>query len=86
MVVVIKIIIEIIKEDGFIEVINKYVFKVVNDVKNKVSDFVDKVKNKVNEVKYENKSNNENINKKLCKGGDVVYSYIVKFDDDNEEK
>lgn len=81
-----KITIEITKEDGSTEVINKYVSKVANDVKNKASDFADKLKNKVNEVKYDNKSNNENTNKSSYKSGETVYSYTVKFDDDNEEK
>ena len=45
-----QITIEVTKEDGSVEVINKYVTQVANDVKNKASDLADVVKNKVNDV------------------------------------
>ena len=50
-----QITIEITKEDGSVEVINKQVSKVANDVKNKANEFADMVKNKVNEMKNDNK-------------------------------
>lgn len=82
-----KITIEITREDGTVEVINKYVSKVTNEVKAKATDLADKMKNKVNEVKEENiwnKSNTKTNGKSADEG--VVYSYTVKFDDEDQEK
>ncbi|MCE5221851.1 MAG: DUF4342 domain-containing protein [Clostridium sp.] len=69
-----QITIEITKEDGSVEIINKQISKIANDVKNKANDFADKVKNKVNEMKKDSNNN----------GSDTVYSYTVNFDEEKE--
>jgi len=81
-----QITIEVTKEDGSVEVINKQVSKVANDVKNKANEFVDMVKNKVNEMKTDNKDNNNQPKQKGSVGSDTVYSYTVNFDEEKEEK
>ena len=73
---------KITKEDGSVEVINKQVSKVANDVKNKATEFADMVKNKVNEMKNENTEPKQ----KGSDGSDTVYSYTVNFDEEKEEK
>lgn len=81
-----QITIEITREDGTVEVVNKYVSKVTNEVKAKASDLADKVKNKVSEVKDEvniNKDNKTSDKSKEDEG--VVYSYTVTFDDEKNE-
>ena len=80
--------IEITREDGTVEVVNKYVSKVTNEVKAKATDFADKMKNKVNEVKEEAMGNKESSNTSDIKNIDdgAVYSYTVTFDDEKEDK
>lgn len=79
-----KITIEITKEDGSVEVINKYVADITSDVKNKASLIADKIKNKVSEVKSENDYEFDDEKHKVYSGGKSVYSYTVKFDDDDK--
>ncbi|SFC63033.1 DUF4342 domain-containing protein [Clostridium uliginosum] len=79
-----KITIEITKKDGSVEVVNKYVSKVSNDVKDKATDIAEKMKNKVNEVKAKAKSHKGEEKQKVYTGDDTVYSYTVKFDDDDK--
>lgn len=67
-----KLTIEITKEDGTVEVINKYVKNTFSTVKDKVNDIRDDVKDKWSKDKDEKKEENG-------------YSYKVKFDDENEE-
>jgi len=81
-----QITIEITKEDGSVEVINKQVSKVANDVKNKANEFAYMVKNKVNEMKSDNKGNNAQSKQKGSVGSDTVYSYTVNFDEEKEER
>lgn len=83
-----QITIEITREDGTVEVVNKYVSKVTNEVKAKATDFADKMKNKVNEVKEEAMGNKESSNTSDIKNIDegAVYSYTVTFDDEKEDK
>ncbi|MDC9435787.1 DUF4342 domain-containing protein, partial [Clostridioides difficile] len=69
-----QITIEVTKEDGSVEVINKYVTQVANDVKNKASDLADVVKNKVNDVKTEVK-NSKDEDGKTFTGGETIYAY-----------
>jgi hypothetical protein len=80
-----KITIEITKEDGSVEIINKQVSKVASDVKNKASEFADKVKNKVNEIKNDNKDSNEEPKQKVNGSSDTIYSYTVNFDEEKKE-
>lgn len=81
-----QITIEITREDGSVEVVNKYVTKVANDVKNKASDFADAVKSKVNEVKTDIKSEDTKDNKEnIFKGGETIYTYTVNFDEEKKD-
>lgn len=79
-----RITIEITMEDGSVEVVNKHVSKVANDVKNKAADFADMVKNKVNEMKNDNNRDNSDSKQKVYTGSDSVYTYTVNFDDEKE--
>jgi len=81
-----QITIEITKEDGSVEIINKQVSKVANDVKNKANEFADMVKNKVNEMKNDNKESNTESKHKTNVSSDTVYSYTVNFDEEKEVK
>lgn len=76
-----QITIEVTKEDGSVEVINKYVTQVANDVKNKASDLADVVKNKVNDVKTEVKSSKDEDGKTFT-GGETIYTYTVDFEEE----
>ena len=79
-----QISIEITREDGSVEVVNKYVTKVANEVKDRAVDLADVVKNKVNEVKTEIKpSKDQNISNTFT-SGETIYTYTVDFD--KEEK
>lgn len=73
-----KITIEITKEDGTVEVVNKYVSKAANEVKDKACYAYGTIKNKIKNFTDEN---NENV----YKGENTVYSYTVKFDEDKED-
>ncbi|WP_017751289.1 DUF4342 domain-containing protein [Clostridium tyrobutyricum] len=74
--VITKVTVEIIKDDGSVEVVNKIikngVKSTVKDVKDKVHDATSSVKDKFNskENKYDDKN---------------TYQYTVKFDDINED-
>ena len=76
-----QITIEVTKEDGSVEVINKYVTQVANDVKNKASDLADVVKSKVNDVKTEVK-NSKDEDGKTFTGGETIYTYTVDFEEE----
>ncbi|OOM81585.1 DUF4342 domain-containing protein [Clostridium sp. BL-8] len=80
-----KITIEITKEDGSIEVVNKYVSEVANNVKDKATDFADKIRTKVNEVKNDANWHNNDSKQKGTTGSDTVYSYTVNFEDEKEK-
>lgn len=73
-----QITIEITKADGTVEVVNKYVSKAANEVKDKASTAYETIKNKIKNFTDEN---NENV----YKGENTVYSYTVKFDEDKED-
>lgn len=68
-----KITIEITKQDGTVEVVNKYVTSATETIKDKANVAVDKVKKM-----FKNTSKKE----KVYTGTDTVYSYTVKFDED----
>ena len=78
-----QITIEVTKEDGSVDVINKYVTQVANDVKNKASDLADVVKNKVNDVKTEVK-NSKDEDGKTFTGGETIYTYTVDFEEEKK--
>lgn len=90
--VVTKITIEITKADGSVEIVNKYITKTVEDLKDVATDAVDKVKDKVSEVKkdidlgtiikediFKKEKEKENEDEKM-------YSYTVKFEEDIADK
>ncbi|PRR83913.1 DUF4342 domain-containing protein [Clostridium vincentii] len=80
-----KITIEITKEDGSVEVVNKYISKVADEVKGKSTIFAGHIKNKFDEVK-ENFANKESEKQKVYTGEETVYSYTVNFDKEESEK
>ena len=80
-----QITIEITKEDGSVEIINKQISKVANDVKNKANDFAEKVKSKVNEMKKDSNSDSSDSKQNVYTGSaDTVYRYTVNFDEEKE--
>lgn len=96
--VVTKITIEITKEDGSVEVVNKYISKASEDlkdtainVKDKALDIKDKLKNKVNEMKKEKFNMDEftfNNASKEYKGKTMdenSFTYTIKFEEDKNE-
>ncbi len=89
--VVTQIKIEITKADGTVEVVNKYISKAVNDVKDAASDVAEKVKNKVEEVKKDKFSFDDfNVSNDKSKEKDTnennSFTYTVKFDEDEENR
>ncbi|WP_291652845.1 DUF4342 domain-containing protein [Clostridium sp.] len=86
--VVTQITIEITKADGSVEVVNKYISKAANDIKDAATDVAYMFKDKVSEVKNEkfNSSDNNNEKKKYDKNEQVdenVFTYTVNFDDED---
>lgn len=79
-----QITIEITREDGSVEVVNKYVSEVVVNVKNKANDFSDKIKNKVNEVKNDINKKDDDSKEKTHTGSETAYTYTVNFDEEKE--
>lgn len=88
--VVTKITIEITKADGSVEIVNKYITKTVEDLKDVATDAVDKVKDKVSEVKKDRDLGTiikEDILKKEKENEDEkMYSYTVNFKEDIADK
>ncbi|MCF0149037.1 MAG: DUF4342 domain-containing protein [Clostridium sp.] len=89
--VVTQITIEITKADGTVEVVNKYISKAVEDIKDAASGVAEKVKNKVDEVKKDKFSSSEyNVNADESKDekntNDNSFTYTVKFDEDEENR
>ena len=82
--VVTQVTIEITKVDGTVEVVNKYVTKTVNDVKEKASDLGEKVKEKFNGVNFD--TNKKTSHDKKDEVDENVFTYTVNFDDDNDKK
>lgn len=80
-----QITIEITREDGSVEVVNKYVSKMAEDVKEKANDFAEAVKNKVNDVKKDSAAAKDN-SKVFTADSDTVYTYTVNFDDEDAQK
>lgn len=72
-----RVTVEITKNDGSVDVVNKTIKNTLKDVKEKVQDATNNIKEKFTHDKGD--SDND---------GDNVYSYTVKFDDvkDNENK
>ena len=64
--------------------VNKYVTKTVNDVKEKASDLGEKVKEKFNGVNFD--TNKKTSHDKKDEVDENVFTYTVNFDDDNDKK
>lgn len=79
-----QITIEITREDGSVEVVNKYVSEVAINVKNKANDFSDIIKNKVNEMKNDIGKKDDEPKQKTQTESETVYSYTVNFDEEKE--
>ena len=82
--VVSKVTIEITKDDGSVEVINKLIKTTVDDVKDKVNDITTEVKGKVNEFTSDVKDKVSHMNNKKT-DEENVYKYTVKFEDVDED-
>lgn len=86
--VVAKLSIEITREDGSVEVVNKVVKQTAEDVKSKVSDISSDVKGKVDSFTSEMKEKFSKSSSKQDQPSEEqnVYQYTVKFEDiDNKE-
>lgn len=83
--VVTKVTIEITMEDGSVQVVNKYITDKVQDIKDAAQDLTEKVKDKVQDIKDDtinvNYTSSENEKKE-----DNVYTYTVKFDEEEQNK
>lgn len=74
-----KLTIEITKDDGTVEVVNKVVKDVAEDVSKKTKDIVNSVKKKAGMVKS-TMENGKSVHKE--ENSDYIYSYTVKFDEE----
>ncbi|NLK93948.1 MAG: DUF4342 domain-containing protein [Clostridiales bacterium] len=74
--VVTKITIEITKCDGSVEVVNKYIKKATDEVKDVAENVTDQIKSK-----FKKNSNNE----KVYTGNETVYTYKVNFDEEDNK-
>lgn len=96
--VVTKITIEITKEDGSVEVVNKYIGKATEDlkdtalnVKDMALDMKDKLKDKVNEIKKEKFNmdgfdlDNTSKEYKAKTMDENSFTYTIKFEDNKNE-
>ena len=82
--VVTQVTIEITKSDGNVEVVNKYITKTVNDVKEKASDLTEKVKEKFEDINVDiGSSTSKNKDTDL---GENTFTYTVKFEDIDDKK
>ena len=82
--VVTQVTIEITKSDGNVEVVNKYITKTVNDVKEKAANLTEKVKEKFEDI-------NVDIGSSTSKNKDTdldenTFTYTVKFEDIDDKK
>ena len=85
-----QITVEITKADGTVEVINKYISKTVDDIKDTATNIAEKVKNKVEEVKND-KFNFDGMKDKFKNEDELdsnSFTYTVKFEEEekNEDK
>jgi NACalpha-BTF3-like transcription factor len=87
--VVTNITVEITKKDGSVEVINKAIKTTMQDVKEKVNDMANEVKEKVSDVKDKVSDAASDVKEKFAskkqdnskKDSETVYTYTVKFDE-----
>lgn len=74
-----KLTIEITKDDGTVEVVNKVVKDVAEDVSKKTKDILNSVKKKAGMVKS-TMENGKSVHRE--ENSDHIYSYTVKFDEE----
>ena len=78
-----KLTIEITMVDGSVQVVNKYVSKAADEVKEKATSLAGQLKNKIKEVKSNEKSSSKEKHK-VYTGDETVYSYTVHFDEEDK--
>ena len=71
--------------DGSVQVVNKYVSKAADEVKEKATSIVGQLKGKINEVKKSDKVSHDD-KQRVYTGEETVYSYRVNFDDVDKDK
>lgn len=85
--VVTEVTIEIVKDDGTVEVVNKLISKAADDITDKTKDIADDIKKKASEVKdkaEEIKNKIKDSKSNTVDNDDHIYSYTVKFDEDDK--
>lgn len=85
--VITKVTVEVTKEDGSVEVINKIIKTSVDDVKDKVDNIKDDLKDKVKDIKTDikDKFQKKDGTKAEDETTENVYQYTVKFEDADED-
>jgi hypothetical protein len=78
--VITKVSIEITKDDGSVEIVNKIIKSTVEDVKEKFTDITEDVKEKINDLSGDVKEMMQNKEKSEVSENNV-YKYTVKFED-----
>ena len=82
--VVTKVTVEIVKDDGSVEVVNKLIKSTAKEVKDKMNDITDDMKEKMESMTSEVKEKFDN-DKEMSSEDNNMYKYTVKFDDINSE-
>ena len=82
--VVTQVTIEITKSDGTVEVVNKYITKTVNDVKDKAAGFTEKVKEKFEDMNVDTSSSSTHNND--IDLDENTFTYTVKFEDVDDKR
>lgn len=81
--IVTKLTIEITRENGEVEVVNKYIKGAYDDIKDKASDVAESIKSKVSEVK--NGAYNKSNTQKSSNEEETFYTYTVNFEEEEKE-
>lgn len=76
-----KVTIEITKTNGEVEVVNKYIKKATNQIKDKATTFAYNLKGKVGEVKDETLKNSPKY-ENTSKDNSSTYTYTMNFDEE----
>ncbi|KGM97900.1 ubiquitin [Clostridium novyi A str. 4552] len=82
--VVTKVTVEIVKDDGSVEIVNKLIKNTAKDVKSKVNDITDDMKEKMESMTADVKEKFDN-DKGTSSEDNNMYKYTVKFDDINNK-
>ncbi|EDS76543.1 DUF4342 domain-containing protein [Clostridium massiliodielmoense] len=82
--VVTKVTVEIVKDDGSVEIVNKLIKNTAKDVKSKVNDITDDMKEKMESMTADVKEKFDN-DKGTSSEDNNMYKYTVKFDDINDK-